>query len=64
MANEVSYEQASMFADGALGAAGHQVTDPVLLDLSRRMYEGEISSEAAMELARERVLEIGSELHS
>lgn len=39
----VSTEQAMAFADGALGAAGHQVTDPYINDLIRQRLEGEIS---------------------
>lgn len=35
-------------ADAALGAAGHQVTDPVLREYSRRVAEGTMSAEAAI----------------
>lgn len=36
------------FADAALGAAGHQVTDPILRDYSRRVAEGTMTAEAAI----------------
>ncbi|MYM20459.1 hypothetical protein GSY69_10910 [Brevibacterium sp. 5221] len=39
----VSTEEAMAFADGALGAAGHQVTDPYINQLRRQRLEGEIS---------------------
>ncbi|MET0886142.1 MAG: antitoxin VbhA family protein [Mycetocola sp.] len=32
-------------ADGAIGAAGHQVTNPVTRDLLRQKIRGEITSE-------------------
>ncbi|MDO5676336.1 MAG: antitoxin VbhA family protein [Propionibacteriaceae bacterium] len=55
MGSEVSYEEASAFADGVLGAAGHQVSDPELREISRRSFEGEISSEEAVALMLARV---------
>lgn len=39
------------FADGALGAAGHQVTDPALRALRRRVAAEEITAEEAIALA-------------
>ncbi|UFU15919.1 hypothetical protein LQK89_17265 (plasmid) [Curtobacterium sp. C1] len=36
------------FADAALGAAGHQVTDPILRDYARRVAEGTMTAEAAI----------------
>jgi hypothetical protein len=36
------------FADAALGAAGHQVTDPILREYSRRVAEGTMTAEAAV----------------
>lgn len=37
------------FADGALGAAGHGVTDPVLNELSRQVAAGTLSADDAIE---------------
>ncbi|EYT63970.1 hypothetical protein H489_0109885 [Curtobacterium flaccumfaciens UCD-AKU] len=36
------------FADAALGAAGHQVTDPILREYSRRVAEGTMTAEDAI----------------
>ncbi len=36
------------FADAALGAAGHEVTDPELRELRRRAIRGEMTTEAAI----------------
>lgn len=36
------------FADAALGAAGHEVTDPVLRDLTRQVAAGTISADEAI----------------
>jgi len=36
------------FADGALGAAGHEVTDPQLNELARRVAAGTLSADAAV----------------
>ncbi|MPV50854.1 hypothetical protein GCG21_12710 [Pseudactinotalea sp. HY160] len=44
------------FADAALGAAGHEVTDPYLLAVGERFARGEISIEEAGELGRRHVL--------
>ena len=41
-------ERRMSFADGALGAAGHEVTDPTLRELSRGVARGEISAEEAI----------------
>lgn len=38
------------FADGALGAAGHEVTDPYLLELLERQARGELTGEEARRL--------------
>lgn len=43
------------FADGALGAEGHQVADPVLRDVLWRFARGELSIEEALAAGRERV---------
>jgi hypothetical protein len=44
------------FAEAALGAAGHQVTDPYLRDLLAQYARGEISGDEARELSRRYVL--------
>lgn len=44
------------FADGALGAAGHQVTDPYLNEIAWQYARGEISGDEARELSRRHVL--------
>lgn len=36
------------FADGALGAAGHEVTDPELRELRRRAIRGEMTTDEAI----------------
>ena len=41
-------ERRMSFADGALGAAGHEVTDPILRNLRERAIRGEISAEEAI----------------
>jgi len=40
-------------ADGCLGAAGHEVTDPYLRDLAQQAIRGELTIEEALRLARE-----------
>jgi hypothetical protein len=40
------------FVDGALGAAGHQVTDPETRELLRRQAAGEITGDEARALLR------------
>lgn len=44
------------FAQAALGAAGHEVTDPVLRELLARQARGEISGDEARELSRRHIL--------
>lgn len=44
------------FADAALGAAGHEVTDPYLNELARRQARGEISGDEARELGRKHII--------
>lgn len=51
---EVSEAEAAdrvAFADGVLGAAGHEVTDPQLREIGRRFAREEISIEEAMALS-------------
>jgi len=44
------------FADAALALAGHQVTDPVLLEISERAAREEITSEEAVAAIRRHVI--------
>jgi len=44
------------FADGALGAAGHEVTDPYLRELVERQVRGELTGEEARALGVKHVL--------
>jgi hypothetical protein len=46
--DEVEIERRISFADAALGAAGHEVTDPYLRALQRRVILGELTAEAAI----------------
>lgn len=43
------------FADAALAVAGHQVTDPTLRELTRRVAAGEITSEDAIREGNARI---------
>lgn len=42
-------EPAVVFADAALGVAGHHVTDPVLRDILNRQARGEITPDQSRE---------------
>ncbi|MDN5703944.1 MAG: hypothetical protein L0K41_01660 [Yaniella sp.] len=44
------------FATGALGAAGHEVTDPYLNELAWQNARGEISGDEARELGRKYII--------
>ncbi|TFC01466.1 hypothetical protein E3O42_10125 [Cryobacterium adonitolivorans] len=44
-------ERRMSFSDAALGAAGHEVTDPELRELRRRAIRGDITAEAAIAAA-------------
>ncbi|WP_029067976.1 hypothetical protein [Jonesia quinghaiensis] len=44
------------FADAALGAAGHQVTDPYLNEITVQFARGEITIEEASELGDRHIL--------
>ena len=44
------------FADAALGAAGHEVTDPYLNEVAARFARGEISGDEARELSRKHII--------
>lgn len=51
-ATQLSPEQLVAYADGALGAAGHEVTDPVVRDLMDQVARGEITGDEAVARAR------------
>jgi len=44
------------FADAALGAAGHEVTDPYLNELAARFARGELTIEEAQVLSDRHIL--------
>lgn len=44
------------FAAAALGAAGHEVTDPYLKDLLARQARGELSGDEARKLGRKHII--------
>lgn len=54
--DEAEIERRMSFADAALGAAGHQVTDPELRAISRRLAAEEISGDEAAALVKEHLL--------
>ena len=45
---ESEVERRMSFADAALGAAGHEVTDPVLRELRRRAIRGDMTTDEAI----------------
>ena len=49
-------ERRLSFADAALGAAGHEVTDPVVLAIRRRLAAEEITGDEAAALTKEHLL--------
>ena len=46
--DEAEVERRMSFADAALGAAGHEVTDPTLRELNRQVAAGTLSAEEAI----------------
>lgn len=44
------------FADGILGMAGREVTDPYLNELALRQSRGEITADESIELAKSHIL--------
>ncbi len=48
-------EQQIMFADAALGVAGHQVTDPAVRDLMDRVARNEMTGDQTVEALRRHV---------
>lgn len=53
---ETEIERRMAFADAALGAAGHEVSDPELRAISRRVAAGEITGDEAAALVRTQLL--------
>lgn len=45
---EAEVQRRMSFADGALGAAGHEVTDPELRELLRQVAAGALTAEEAI----------------
>ena len=56
-APRVDVDEALAIADGALGAAGHEVRDPVLRDITRRMVAGELTFAEGDALIQRRIAE-------
>lgn len=52
---EAEAAQRLAFAQAALGAAGHEVTDPYLTDVLARHARGELSGDEARELSRKHI---------
>lgn len=54
--DEAEVERRMSFADAALGAAGHEVTDPALRAISRRLAAGEVTGDEAAALVKAQLL--------
>jgi hypothetical protein len=54
--DEAEIERRMSFADAALGAAGHEVTDPELRAISRRVAAGEVTGDEAAALVKAQLL--------
>jgi hypothetical protein len=54
--DEAEVERRMSFADAALGAAGHEVTDPAVLAIHRRLAADEITGDEAAALVSEHLL--------
>ncbi|NQX37079.1 hypothetical protein [Herbiconiux sp. VKM Ac-2851] len=55
-ADEADVERRMSFADAALGAAGHEVTDPTVRAISRRLAAGEVTGDEAAALVKSQLL--------
>ena len=53
--SEAEVERRVSFADGALGVAGHEVTDPVLRELSRQVASETMTAEEAIARGMEHI---------
>jgi hypothetical protein len=53
---QVDVERRMSFADAALGAAGHEVTDPAVRAISRRLAAGEVTGDEAAALVKAQLL--------
>lgn len=54
--DQVDVERRMSFADAALGAAGHEVTDPAVRAISRRLAAGEVTGDEAAALVKAQLL--------
>ena len=54
--DEPDVERRMSFADAALGAAGHEVSDPAVRAISRRLAAGEVSGDEAAALVKAHIL--------
>jgi hypothetical protein len=54
--DEADVERRMSFADAALGAAGHEVTDPAVRAISRRLAAGELTGDEAAALVKAQLL--------
>ncbi|SDZ06447.1 hypothetical protein [Herbiconiux ginsengi] len=54
--DEADVERRMSFADAALGAAGHEVTDPAVRAISRRLAAGEVTGDEAAALVKAQLL--------
>lgn len=45
---QLTPEQLMDYADGALGAAGHEVTDPTVRELNAKVARGELTADEAV----------------
>lgn len=54
--SEAEIERRMSFADAALGAAGHEVTDPEVRAISRRVAAGDLTGDEATALVKEHLL--------
>ncbi|WP_368498527.1 hypothetical protein [Herbiconiux sp. A18JL235] len=54
--DQVDVERRMSFADAALGAAGHEVTDPAVRAISRRLAAAEVTGEEAAALVKAQLL--------
>jgi hypothetical protein len=53
--SDAETERRLAFADGALGAAGHEVTDPTLRELSRQVAAGTLTADEAIARGMEHI---------
>ncbi|MCS5735670.1 antitoxin VbhA family protein [Herbiconiux daphne] len=54
--DQADVERRMSFADAALGAAGHEITDPAVRAISRRLAAGEVTGDEAAALVKAQLL--------